>query len=36
MPRKVTIALDAMGGDHGVYSAVPAAVSMLRKHPGLE
>ncbi|HHQ14651.1 MAG TPA: phosphate acyltransferase PlsX [Chromatiales bacterium] len=25
-----------MGGDHGVHSAVPAAISMLRKHPGLE
>jgi len=29
----VTIAIDAMGGDHGVYVTVPAAVSYLRKHP---
>ena len=29
---KVTIALDAMGGDHGPSVVVPAAVSMLNKH----
>jgi len=30
-----TIALDAMGGDHGVTVVVPAAVAALRRHPGL-
>ncbi len=29
----VTIAIDAMGGDHGVSVTVPAAVAYLRKHP---
>ncbi|MDP2759858.1 MAG: phosphate acyltransferase PlsX [Sideroxyarcus sp.] len=29
----VTIAIDAMGGDHGVCVTVPAAVSYLQKHP---
>ncbi len=29
----VTIAIDAMGGDHGVRVTVPAAVSYLKKHP---
>ncbi|MDE2460700.1 MAG: phosphate acyltransferase, partial [Gammaproteobacteria bacterium] len=28
----VTIALDAMGGDHGPSVVVPAAISMLSKH----
>ena len=28
----VTIALDAMGGDHGLSVVVPAAISMLNKH----
>jgi glycerol-3-phosphate acyltransferase PlsX len=32
----VTIAVDAMGGDHGVEVAVPAVLSMLRKQPDLE
>jgi phosphate acyltransferase len=31
-----TIALDAMGGDHGVRVTVPAAISMLRKEPELK
>ena len=29
----VTIAIDAMGGDHGVCVTVPAAVEYLRKNP---
>lgn len=31
----VTIALDAMGGDHGPAVVVPAAVDALAAHPGL-
>jgi glycerol-3-phosphate acyltransferase PlsX len=31
---KVTIAIDAMGGDHGTHVTVPAAVEYLRKNPG--
>ncbi|HET8668310.1 MAG TPA: phosphate acyltransferase PlsX [Terriglobales bacterium] len=30
----VTIAVDAMGGDHGAHVTVPAAVEYLRNHPG--
>ena len=30
----VTIAIDAMGGDHGVHVTIPAAVGYLRKNPG--
>ncbi|MDH4284542.1 MAG: phosphate acyltransferase PlsX [Gallionellaceae bacterium] len=30
----VTIAIDAMGGDHGAHVTVPAAVGYLRKNPG--
>ena len=30
--QTVTIALDAMGGDHGPSVVVPAAISMLSKH----
>ena len=29
MPGKVTIALDAMGGDHGPHAVLPAALSVL-------
>lgn len=29
----VTIAIDAMGGDHGTRVTVPAAIAYLRKHP---
>ncbi len=32
-PVDVTIAIDAMGGDHGVSVTVPAAVAYLRDHP---
>ncbi len=31
----VTIALDAMGGDHGPSVTVPAAIFMLKQHPGM-
>ncbi|MDM8547503.1 phosphate acyltransferase PlsX [Candidatus Venteria ishoeyi] len=31
-----TIALDAMGGDHGPQVVVPAALRMLKKHPELK
>ena len=31
MSRKVTIALDAMGGDRGPEAVVPAALAMLEK-----
>jgi glycerol-3-phosphate acyltransferase PlsX len=30
----VTIAIDAMGGDHGAHVTVPAAVEYLQKYPG--
>lgn len=33
--NKVTIALDAMGGDYGVKTVVPAALSMLDRYPSL-
>lgn len=36
MNSTVTIALDAMGGDHGLSVTVPAAVNMLGKHPELK
>ena len=29
----VTIAIDAMGGDHGTHVTIPAAVEYLRKNP---
>lgn len=32
---KVTIAIDAMGGDHGPSVTVPAALAALEKHSGL-
>ena len=35
MNKTVTIALDAMGGDHGVSVTVPAALTMLAKHVDL-
>jgi len=31
--KKITIALDAMGGDHGVSVVVPAALNYVREHP---
>ncbi|MGB1580533.1 MAG: phosphate acyltransferase PlsX [Nevskiales bacterium] len=36
MSRPLTLALDAMSGDHGCDVVVPAAVRALREHPGLE
>lgn len=33
MTRAVTIALDAMGGDHGPVIVVPAAAKVLQRHP---
>jgi len=33
---RMTIALDAMGGDHGPSVVVPAALSALTRHPNLE
>jgi len=34
--ESITIAVDAMGGDHGVSVIVPAAVSALGRHPHLQ
>jgi glycerol-3-phosphate acyltransferase PlsX len=34
--NKLSIALDAMGGDHGLPVTVPAALDSLEQHPGLE
>ena len=31
----ITIALDAMGGDHGSRVTVPAACAFMRRHPGV-
>jgi glycerol-3-phosphate acyltransferase PlsX len=36
MPRKVRIALDAMGGDHGASVVVPGAEVSLARHPDME
>jgi len=36
MPEKVRIALDAMGGDHGVSVVVPGAQISLDRHPDIE
>ena len=35
MPRRLTIALDAMGGDHGPDVIVPAALQIAQNHPEL-
>ena len=32
----ITIALDAMGGDHGLASTIPASLAMLREQPDLK
>ncbi|HEB95061.1 MAG TPA: phosphate acyltransferase PlsX [Sedimenticola thiotaurini] len=32
----ITIALDAMGGDHGAEVVVPAAIDYLKRYPGVE
>lgn len=36
MDRKITISIDAMGGDHGIHSTLPGALLALKKHPLLE
>jgi glycerol-3-phosphate acyltransferase PlsX len=36
MPAGVTIAVDAMSGDHGAAVAVPASLAVLADTPGLE
>jgi glycerol-3-phosphate acyltransferase PlsX len=36
MPRKVRIALDAMGGDHGPSTVIPGAALSLERHPDSE
>lgn len=36
MKTSVTLALDAMGGDHGLSIVVPAAVSALQRHSSLQ
>lgn len=35
MAKPITISLDAMGGDHGPESVVPAAIEMAKKHENL-
>jgi glycerol-3-phosphate acyltransferase PlsX len=35
MTQKLTIALDAMGGDHGPEVIIPAALECAARHPGL-
>ncbi|MEI6354696.1 MAG: phosphate acyltransferase PlsX [Methylococcus sp.] len=35
MSRKLTIALDAMGGDHGPSVTVPAAIDSVSRYPNL-
>ncbi len=36
MVGPIRIAIDAMGGDHGVESTVPAAIHVIKKYPDLE
>jgi glycerol-3-phosphate acyltransferase PlsX len=36
MGETCTLAIDAMGGDHGPRVTVPAALAVLRRHPKLE
>jgi glycerol-3-phosphate acyltransferase PlsX len=36
MPKKVRIALDAMGGDHGASVVLPGAALALERHPDTE
>lgn len=36
MKKPITIALDAMGGDHGPHVTVPAALSALREDPEIK
>lgn len=34
--KDVTIAIDAMGGDHGLKVVIPACLNAIRKHPNLK
>jgi len=34
--EKITLAIDAMGGDHGLSVIIPASMRALKKHPRLE
>lgn len=34
--EKITLAIDAMGGDHGLSVIIPASINALKKHPNLE
>lgn len=36
MSKTITLALDAMGGDHGPDAVVPAALEALKRHPDLK
>jgi glycerol-3-phosphate acyltransferase PlsX len=36
MPKKVRIALDAMGGDVGASVVIPGAAISLKRHPDSE
>jgi glycerol-3-phosphate acyltransferase PlsX len=36
MTRTYSVAVDAMGGDHGISVTVPAALLALKRHPDLE
>jgi glycerol-3-phosphate acyltransferase PlsX len=36
MVGPIRIAIDAMGGDHGISSTVPAAIHVVRKNPGVQ
>jgi len=35
MRKPITIAIDAMGGDHGPSVTVPAALNIIKKYPGV-
>lgn len=36
MTDRVTISIDAMGGDHGPHITVPAAKTVLKRHPNID
>lgn len=36
MTERITIAVDAMGGDHGITSTVPGVIFALKEHPELD
>ncbi|MGA1229071.1 MAG: hypothetical protein ACO3UZ_07035, partial [Burkholderiaceae bacterium] len=33
-PPAIRVAIDAMGGDHGLVVTIPAAVEFLERNPG--